>query len=158
MNSKSENQRGFPLIGILTVVAVLLVVLGAVFLLITQNQRTYLIQQSQLEAGQNARLAAERIGRELLSAGYNTPAGVTPINQAEQTLIAFSGDANNDGTAERITFSLSGTDITRTTQPLDSSGNLTGTANSHSWLPTSRRCFSRICCRAAMPVHSSAIR
>ena len=130
MNSAHRKSQGFTLLEVLLVVAVLMVVLGAVFLLVTQNQRTYQIQQSQIEAGQNARLAAERIGRELLSAGYNTPAGVTPIAQADQSTIAFSGDTNDDGTSERVTFSYAPDIITRTTQPLDANGNLTGTATS----------------------------
>ena len=46
MNSAHRKSQGFTLLEVLLVVAVLMVVLGAVFLLVTQNQRTYQIQQS----------------------------------------------------------------------------------------------------------------
>ena len=121
MRSNLRRESGVSLTELLVAAVVLSVVLGAVFLR---------VKQARLEVGQKARLAAERIRRELLSAGYNTPADVMSISEAEASSVTFSVDTDDDGTAERVTFSPSGTNIVRTSQLLDANGNPSGSPTS----------------------------
>ena len=66
---------------------------------------------ARVEAQQSARIAVERMAKELRSAGYDpTAAGIAPVVLAEPTRVAFQWDLDGDGvvdaTRERVTYLL----------------------------------------------------
>lgn len=66
---------------------------------------------ARIEAQQSARIAVERMAKELRSAGYDpTAAGIAPVVIADPTRVAFQWDLDGDGvvdaTRERVTYLL----------------------------------------------------
>jgi type IV pilus assembly protein PilW len=88
------------------------VVLLALYLLYDVNQVTFLKGEQQADLQQNARIAVDRIVRELRLAGFDpqTPTIIpapctTAIQSATATSIRFIADIDSDGTTERVEYS-----------------------------------------------------
>ncbi len=102
---------GFSLAELLVSLAVLGLVLAGVFALLHSGVRAYSWGAARLEAQRSARVALERMVKELREAGYDpTGAGIAPIVAATPDLVAFQRDLNGNGvvdpTRERVTFLL----------------------------------------------------
>jgi len=74
------------------------VVLLGLYLLYDINQVTFIKGEQQADLQQNARIAIDRIGRELRLVGYGFPAGAGAITAATPTSITFWADLNNAST------------------------------------------------------------
>lgn len=79
MRQHAHKQNGFTLIELLIVVAILGIVMGAVYSLFIANQRTAYTTDEVVEVQQNLRIAMEAVTKDLYSAGFlidtaNTPA------------------------------------------------------------------------------------
>src|SRR3990172_815269 len=101
------GQAGFSLAEILMATAISSVVLLALYLLYDINQVTFVKGEQQAELQQNARIAMDRIVRELRLAGFDpqTPPIIpalctTAIQSATATSIRFIADVDSDGTTE----------------------------------------------------------
>jgi len=122
------DQRGFTLAELLVAIAVVgLIMTGLLSLMMTGNQ-TYLTGSNQIEAQQAARVALERMVREIRGAGYNPkgalclPVTNCPIVGApgkgglDSTALMIQNDTDNDGVfeaTEHIAYTLNGTDLQR---------------------------------------------
>jgi prepilin-type N-terminal cleavage/methylation domain-containing protein len=93
-----RGEAGFTLAEILMASAISSVVLLALYLLYDVNQVTFVKGEQQADLQQNARIAADRIVRDLRLVGYgfSTPAGA--ITVASPTDIRFWADLNNAST------------------------------------------------------------
>jgi len=95
---------------LLAALAVLGLVLGATLSLLEQGQRLYAIGAARLEAQQSARVAVERMAREIRQAGYGAPE-LPAITVAERSRIVLHLDVDGDGAfaaaRETITWSVS---------------------------------------------------
>lgn len=112
-----KNSRGYTLVEILIVCAILSISIGAIFsLYITQLKSAY-TQDSMLEMEQNLRTAMETVSRSLKNAGTLIPAftsaglPLTPLSAGIQSNYSSSvsiNTASSDGVYARITVSKSG--------------------------------------------------
>jgi type IV pilus assembly protein PilW len=107
----ARGQAGFSLVEQLVVLAVLGLVMAGALGLLDAGMRGYALGAARTEAQQNARIALERMSRELRQAGYDPSGRVArPIISAEATRLVFQVDANGNGvidaTSERITYLL----------------------------------------------------
>ena len=122
------DQRGFTLAELLVAIAVVgLIMTGLLTFIMTGNQ-TYLTGSNQIEAQQAARVALERMVREIRGAGYNPTGaacppskncpigGATDLDNLTFTALMIQNDTNNNGTfepTERVLYTLNGTDLQR---------------------------------------------
>jgi len=114
----ARDRTGFSLVELLVVVAVLGLTMAGILGLLRVSLESYGLGASRVEAQQSARVALERMVKELREAGYDpTGAGVVPIVEAGPTHVAFQRDLDGDGlvdaTRERVTFLLRGTVLRR---------------------------------------------
>jgi type IV pilus assembly protein PilW len=105
------GQAGFSLAEILMATAISSVVLLALYLLYDLNQVTFLKGEQQADLQQNARIAMDRIVRELRLAGFypEDPPVIplvcpTAIQSATATSVRFIADIDSDGTTERVEY------------------------------------------------------
>ncbi len=102
---------GLSLAELLVSLAVLGLVLAGLFAILHSGLKAYGWGVGRVEAQQAARVALERMARELREAGYDPRgAGIQPIVAAAPALVTFQRDLNGNGvvdpTRERVTFLL----------------------------------------------------
>jgi type II secretory pathway component PulJ len=106
-----RTSGGFSMPDVLIATAVLGLVMAGLLGVLQSGTASYRWGAARIEAQQSARLALERMAKELRSAGYDpTAAGIAPIVLAEPTRVAFQWDLDGDGvvdtTRERVTYLL----------------------------------------------------
>lgn len=107
----ARNSRGFSLAELLVSLAVVGLALSGTFAVLHGALHAYSWGAARVEAQQSARVALERIARELREAGYDpTGAGIAPIAVAAPDRVTLQSDLNRNGivdaTSERATFLL----------------------------------------------------
>jgi len=129
------DQRGFTLAELLVAIAVVgLIMTGLLTFMMTGNQ-TYLTGSNQIEAQQAARVALERMAREIRGAGYNPKGAVCepPLTNCPivgdpvpgtltATTLVVQNDTNANGTfaaTERILYTLNGNNLQRRDYAVD---------------------------------------
>lgn len=145
-----SGSRGFTLSELLVALAIVGMVLATVAGLLQHGQRAYMAGAAQVEAQQSARVALERLSRELRGAGLDPrgarfPALLNPTPTGFTVQNDVNGDGLIAGNPERVTYSLTGRTLRRNAgggaQPmidgvealaftyLDASGNLAKTTD-----------------------------
>lgn len=112
------NARGFTLTEFLVSLAVVGVVLATVLSLLIQGQQSYLVGTARVEAQQSARVAMERMAKEIRAAGYDPTASGFPaiVNQTETSLTLqndWNGDGVIGGSGEVVVYLLRGRTLRR---------------------------------------------
>ena len=123
-NTANHKEPGFSLLELMVVVAILSIVMGAIFTTINDGFKKYRVEEARLNITQQSREFLDQIVRDLHSAGYPsvkmyTPAaiGVVPAaynNQyVAQGLVAvsssnimFEGDVDGSGVVQSIRYTL----------------------------------------------------
>ena len=98
------DERGYTLAELLTAMAVLGLMLAGLFLTLQAGQGTYLYGAGRVEVQQNARVALERMLRELRTASSIATAGG---NDVKFTYL------DDTGTSVTVEYSLAGTSLQR---------------------------------------------
>jgi len=117
-----EGQRGFSLLEMLIVVAVLSLVLGAIFNTILDGMKKYRLEENRVNTTQESREFLDQIVRDLHSAGYpglkmynpgvlaapalnnaNVAAGLVAVSATD---IWFEGDIDDTGNVQSIRYTL----------------------------------------------------
>jgi prepilin-type N-terminal cleavage/methylation domain-containing protein len=117
-----KGQRGFSLIEMLIVVAVLSLVLGAIFNTIMDGMKKYRLEENRVNTTQESREFLDQIVRDLHSSGYpglkmynpgalpapalnnaNVAAGLVAVSATD---IWFEGDIDDSGNVQSIRYTL----------------------------------------------------
>jgi prepilin-type N-terminal cleavage/methylation domain-containing protein len=106
---RAVGSDGFSLAELLVSLAVVGLTLSGAFAILHGALHAYSWGAARVEAQQSARVALERIARELREAGYDpTGAGIAPIAVAASDRVTLQSDLNRNGivdaTSERVTF------------------------------------------------------
>jgi len=109
MRSVWRDQRGFSLAELLVVTAVLGLVMAAVIAIQQKGQQAYIYGSTRVEAQQNARVALDRITRELRSAQQ---INLLPSN-TDLTFTVCSPDIMASCSPVSVQYQLSGTNLNR---------------------------------------------
>lgn len=113
------GENGFSLLETLVALAVFGFVMVGAFTLFATNNKIWAQGQSATETHQNARIAIDRMARELRIAGYDLSgvmAGLaipTGIQSANASSVTFVCDVDRNGMLDQVTYNLSGSRILR---------------------------------------------
>lgn len=107
-----EGQRGFTFLELLLASVLLAPFVIGLLLMVDTMGGAYSKGESRADLQQSARIVLARIVRDLRAAGLDPSAVIprlpnpTAIQTAEANRIAFVGDANGDGSTEKIEYRL----------------------------------------------------
>ncbi len=102
-----SRDGGFSLPELLVSLAILGLVLGGVFGVLRTGLIAYGWGAARVDAQQSARIALDRMARELRGAGYDpTGAGLAPIAAASPASITFQKDAGSAGVPQPATITF----------------------------------------------------
>ncbi|MFQ5524492.1 MAG: PilW family protein [Acidimicrobiia bacterium] len=116
---KLQDQHGFTLLEMLISSAIFAVVLFAIYTIHITSQDTSTRGVNKIEVQQNARVAKERMAREIRMAGYDPSSAIpvqgspTAVQVATATTLTFIADVTGDGVSKRVTYQLQGTQLIR---------------------------------------------
>jgi hypothetical protein len=112
----AREARRVHLADLLVAVAILGLVLAAILGMLAMGQQAYAVGAGRVEAQQSARVALERMAREIRTAGRGEGA-FAAVAVAEPTRIVLQVDVNGDGAiagrGETITWRLAGSILRR---------------------------------------------
>ncbi|MBI3989666.1 MAG: prepilin-type N-terminal cleavage/methylation domain-containing protein [candidate division NC10 bacterium] len=99
-----SSSRGFTLIEILVAAAISALITVTIYMMFETNQSTFNKGEADTDLQQNARVAMDRLIRELRMAGSQVPTGTTPSQivpmvLANQTEVRFLADLDNASTS-----------------------------------------------------------
>lgn len=114
-----DSEKGFTIVELLVYIAMLIVVIGALYSILTTNTRSYSSQENKVAMVQDLRATMELITTEVRMAGYDLTGigGVGFIDDANDNYdtdgnsIRFTMDTDGDGaiaTSEDINYYLNG--------------------------------------------------
>lgn len=127
-DSHLGGDEGFSLIELMISAVLIAMILGGVLPLLTGGQNTYEAQTADTAMRQGARVALDKVTRETRGAGFNIDNIPQVFTIASATSIQFASDIDDgdtdapcgaafenaaNGGAERLTYAVSGTDLTR---------------------------------------------
>ena len=113
-----KSQRGFTLLELLVVMAVLSIMMAGIFSSVNSGMKRYHAEESRINTVQDGRNFLEQMVRDLHSAGYPNsrlymqgaviPAGglAAGITAVSSTAMQFEGDVDNTGVVQQITYTL----------------------------------------------------
>ena len=122
------DQRGFTLAELLVAIAVVGMIMTGLLTFMMRSNQAYVTGSNQIEAQQAARVALERMVREIRGAGYNPTglacppvtncpiAGAPGLGNPTATALLIQNDTNADGifaANEGILYTLNGTNLQR---------------------------------------------
>lgn len=114
-----RNQSGFTLLEMLISSAVFVIILFAIYLMLTTNQVTYMRGENRVEIQQNGRVAMRRMAREIRMAGYDPSSAIpaqgsqTAIQVANANIVTFIADLDGDDVTDWVRYRLQGNQLIR---------------------------------------------
>jgi prepilin-type N-terminal cleavage/methylation domain-containing protein len=127
-DSHLAANDGFSLIELMVSAVLIAMILGGVLPLLTGGQNAYEAQSADMSMRQGARVALDKVTRETRLAGYGIDNIAQVFTVASSTSIQFAADVDDgdagapcdasfenaaNGGAERLTYAVSGTNLTR---------------------------------------------
>lgn len=123
MKRHGNQKNGFTLLESMICVAILLIMMWAVFHQVNKAQASYRVEGQKTDMTQQEREFIDQFTRDLRQAGYPSPvtSGITPppagldltnptiaagITAMSPTSITMEGDIDNTGTVQVVTYSL----------------------------------------------------
>ena len=116
-----RGQDGFTLVELMVAMSIFLLILVGIFQVFDPSRNAYQVSERKLGVQQNARVAMDRMARQIRMAGYfpeNTDAATgndlsNSIQVATESALAVSGDLDMLGASQVYTFCLDATGLRR---------------------------------------------
>ena len=110
------RQDGFTLVELMVAMSIFLLILVGIFQVFDPSRNAYQVSTRKLDVQQNARVAMDRMARQLRMTGYFpenlVPNPVNPLSNSIQVAtdagLSVSGDLDEVGTSSAYTFCLNG--------------------------------------------------
>jgi prepilin-type N-terminal cleavage/methylation domain-containing protein len=110
------RQDGFTLVELMVAMSIFLLILVGIFQVFDPSRNAYQVSERKLDVQQNARVAMDRMSRQLRMTGYfpenidNNPANdlSNSIQVATDSALSVSGDLDELGASSAYTFCLNG--------------------------------------------------
>lgn len=109
------NSAGFTATELIIVAALLSLLIGAIFMPLVTGQFYWHRGESDAQVQRKARLAIERVVRDLRHAGFRSDAS-NYVKSAGASEISFEADLDDDGSAETIRFFKDGESLKKGVQ------------------------------------------
>jgi len=109
-----RGQDGFTLVELMVAMSIFLLILVGIFQVFDPSRNAYQVSERKLGVQQNARIAMDRMARQIRMTGYfpeNVDADTTnnlfnPIQVATESGLAIAGDLDVTGASQLYTFCL----------------------------------------------------
>ncbi len=116
-----RGQDGFTLVELMVAMSIFLLILVGIFQVFDPSRNAYQVSERKLSVQQNARVAMDRMARQIRMSGYfpenidNNPTNdlSNPLQIATESAISVSGDLDNTGASSVYTFCLDSTGLRR---------------------------------------------
>jgi type IV pilus assembly protein PilW len=109
------RQDGFTLVELMVAMSIFLLILVGIFQVFDPSRNAYQVSERKLDVQQNARVAMDRISRQLRMTGYFPENIATPpanlsnsIQVATESAVSVAGDLDELGASSAYTFCLNG--------------------------------------------------
>ncbi len=120
MTQAQRSQRGFSLLEMMIVVAILTVVMGGIFSIMNAAQKRYSVEDTKLDLQQSSREFLDQVVRDLHQAGFpnkrmydavpangdNSDRVAVGLVRVSHSDIVFEGDVDNDGKIDVVRYQL----------------------------------------------------
>jgi prepilin-type N-terminal cleavage/methylation domain-containing protein len=109
-----RGQDGFTLVELMVAMSIFLLILVGIFQVFDPSRNAYQVSERKLDVQQNARVAMDRMARQIRMTGYfpenidnNTANDLSnPIQIATESAFSVAGDLDNTGASSAYTFCL----------------------------------------------------
>jgi prepilin-type N-terminal cleavage/methylation domain-containing protein len=116
-----RGQDGFTLVELMVAMSIFLLILVGIFQVFDPSRNAYQVSERKLDVQQNARVAMDRMARQIRMAGYfpenvdtnNTNDLANSIQIATESAISVAGDLDNTGASGVYTFCLDSSGLRR---------------------------------------------
>jgi prepilin-type N-terminal cleavage/methylation domain-containing protein len=116
-----RGQDGFTLVELMVAMSIFLLILVGIFQVFDPSRNAYQVSERKLGVQQNARVAMDRMARQIRMTGYfpenvdtdNTNNLFNPIQAATESGLAVAGDLDVTGASQVYTFCLDATGLRR---------------------------------------------
>ncbi|PYN86279.1 MAG: hypothetical protein DMD87_17665 [Candidatus Rokuibacteriota bacterium] len=116
-----RGQGGFTLVELMVAMSIFLLILVGIFQVFDPSRNAYQVSERKLGVQQNARVAMDRMSRQIRMAGYfpenidadNTNDLSNSIQVATESALSISGDLDMTGASSAYTFCLDNTGLRR---------------------------------------------
>jgi type IV pilus assembly protein PilW len=109
------RQDGFTLVELMVAMSIFLLILVGIFQVFDPSRNAYQVSERKLDVQQNARVAMDRMSRQLRMTGYFPENIATPpanlsnsIQVATESALSVAGDLDELGASSAYTFCLNG--------------------------------------------------
>jgi prepilin-type N-terminal cleavage/methylation domain-containing protein len=128
-----RGQAGFTLVELMVAMSIFLLILVGIFQVFDPSRNAYQVSERKLDVQQNARVAMDRMARQIRMAGYfpeNTDANPAndvsnSIQVATESALSVAGDLDNTGASQVFTFCRDSSGLRRVAGAIGSAGSYT---------------------------------
>lgn len=128
-----RGQAGFTLVELMVAMSIFLLILVGIFQVFDPSRNAYQVSERKLDVQQNARVAMDRMARQIRMAGYfpeNTDANnandlSNSIQIATESALSVAGDLDNTGASSVYTFCRDSSGLRRVQGAIGAAGSYT---------------------------------
>jgi len=127
-----RGQDGFTLVELMVAMSIFLLILVGIFQVFDPSRNAYQVSTRKLDVQQNARVAMDRMARQIRMAGYFPENIATPpanlsnsIQVATDSALSVAGDLDGLGSSSAYTFCLDSTGLRRVSGAIGNAASYT---------------------------------
>jgi prepilin-type N-terminal cleavage/methylation domain-containing protein len=128
-----RGQAGFTLVELMVAMSIFLLILVGIFQVFDPSRNAYQVSERKLDVQQNARVAMDRMARQIRMAGFfpenidndNTNDIANPIQVATESAVSVAGDLDGTGASSVFTFCRDAAGLRRVNGAIGAGGSYT---------------------------------
>ncbi len=127
-----RGQEGFTLVELMVAMSIFMLILVGIFQVFDPSRNAYQVSERKLDVQQNARVAMDRMARQIRMTGYfpeniaTPPANLTnSVQVATESALSVSGDLDGLGASSAYTFCRDSSGLRRVSGAIGAAGSYT---------------------------------